>query len=54
MHNLVRWVIRHNSLARRLALWGDDLLYGRRDKSRFDLPDWHAKNRGRLAADPSL
>jgi ferredoxin len=52
LHNLVRWAIRHNSLARRVALWGDDLLYGRRDSSRFDLPDWHAKDNRCVAGKP--
>lgn len=53
VHDLVRWAIRHNSLARRVALWGDDLFYGRRDRSRFDLPDWHAKDHGCVAVKPS-
>jgi reductive dehalogenase len=41
MHDVVRWGIRRNGLARRLALAGDDLLYGRRPRGRFPLPDWH-------------
>jgi hypothetical protein len=44
VHRLVRWVVRRNRLARRVALWGDDLFYGRRPKGRFDLPDWHARD----------
>lgn len=44
VHGLVRWAIRRNSLARRVALWGDDLFYGRHDRSRPELPDWHAKS----------
>lgn len=40
-HESVRWAIRRNKLARRLALFGDDLFYGRRPKTRFPLPDWH-------------
>lgn len=30
MHNAVRWGIRNNLLFRKAAVWGDDLLYGRR------------------------
>ena len=45
LHNLVRWAVRRNRLARRLALWGDDLFYGRRPKGRYPLPAWHAKSR---------
>ena len=41
MHNLVRWIIRRNVLARRLALKGDDIFYGRRPKFTCPLPDWH-------------
>lgn len=43
LHNLVRRAIRKNPLARRLALMGDDLFYGRRPKTTFPLPDWHQK-----------
>ncbi|MFH1941609.1 MAG: reductive dehalogenase, partial [bacterium] len=43
VHNWVRWTIRRNRLARRLALWGDDLFYGRRPKETVPLPDWHSK-----------
>jgi epoxyqueuosine reductase QueG len=42
VHSMVRWAIRRNPLARRLALWGDDLLYGARRKPPRPLPDWHA------------
>jgi ferredoxin len=42
LHDLVRWVVRRNSLARHVALWCDDLFYGRHAKTRFRLPDWHA------------
>lgn len=41
LHDLVRWTIRRNHLARRLALLGDDLFYGRHPDERFSLPDWH-------------
>jgi reductive dehalogenase len=41
MHNLVRWAIKRNHLARRLALWGDDLAYGRKPKTVFPYPEWH-------------
>ena len=44
VHTLVRWAIRRSSLARRAALRGDDLFYGRRPGSRPDLPDWHARS----------
>ncbi len=47
MHDLVRWAIRRNSLARRVALWGDDLLYGRKPKNRYPLPAWHAEAPGK-------
>ena len=43
LHNLVRWAVRRNKLARRLALLGDDLFYGRCPKMQFPLPDWHAR-----------
>ncbi len=40
-HDLVRWVIARNPLSRRLALWADDLAYGRRPQRRHALPPWH-------------
>jgi len=43
LHNFIRWVIGHNPLARRLALWGDDLAYGRRPGGTYSFPDWHDK-----------
>lgn len=42
VHDLIRWTIRRNSLARRMALLGDDFFYGHRPKTRFPLPDWHS------------
>jgi len=30
IHRLLRWFVARNALAQRLALWGDDLFYGRR------------------------
>ncbi len=39
-HDLVRWAIRRNGLTRRLALWGDDLCYGRRPVGKYPWPDW--------------
>jgi len=39
-HDLVRWVIGRNGLTRRLALWGDDLCYGRLHAGKFPWPDW--------------
>jgi len=44
LHNLVRWAVRRNALGRRVALWADDLFYGRRPQPCFDLPDWHAED----------
>jgi ferredoxin len=41
MHNMVRWAIRRNALARRIALVADDLFYGRHPKDAYPLPDWH-------------
>lgn len=32
LHRVVRWAIRRNPLNRRLALWADDLFYGRRPR----------------------
>jgi len=43
MHNLVRRAIRRNPLARRAALWADDLFYGRTPTEAYPLPDWHAR-----------
>jgi ferredoxin len=40
-HDLVRWLTRRNHLARRLALWADDLAYGRRPRATYPPPDWH-------------
>ncbi len=40
-HNAVRRLIRQNSLARKIAIYGDDLLYGRRPDSKHPLPPWH-------------
>ncbi len=40
MHDLVRWAIRRNGLTRRLALWGDDLCYGRSASRSYPWPDW--------------
>lgn len=44
VHRLVRWAVRRNALARRLALWGDDLFYGKGPRDRFPLPDWHSRD----------
>jgi len=40
-HNMLRWVVRRNNFARRLAYWGDELFYGKRRKSGFQFPEWH-------------
>jgi ferredoxin len=39
MHNLVRRGVRTSGRFRRLAIWGDDVLYGRRPPPR-ELPEW--------------
>lgn len=39
LHNVVRFVIRHSGVARRLALRVDDLFYGRRPSQR-PVPEW--------------
>jgi len=41
MHNIMRFFINRNGLARRLALLMDDFFYGRRPKTKFPFPDWH-------------
>ncbi len=42
-HDVVRWAIARNPLARRVALWADDLLYGRRPHRRGPWPGWHER-----------
>jgi len=42
IHNLVRWFVGRNALARKLMLWADDLFYGRRPRGKHRPPDWHA------------
>jgi ferredoxin len=44
LHNLVRWAIRRNALARRVALWADNLFYGHRPDASSKLPDWHSQD----------
>jgi hypothetical protein len=44
-HDLVRWAIARNPLARRLAVWADDLAYGRKPSAEYPYPDWHEKPR---------
>ncbi len=41
MHNFVRWLVRRNNLARRVAIMGDHFFYGQRQKNRRAFPDWH-------------
>ena len=43
LHNLVRRAVRKNPLARRLALWGDDLFYGRRPDNEYSQEEWHKR-----------
>jgi ferredoxin len=40
-HDLVRSAIQRNPAARRLAIWADDLAYGRRPRGRREPPAWH-------------
>ena len=46
-HDLVRWITARNPIARRLAVLGDDLAYGRRPRRRYPLPHWHRPSRMR-------
>jgi len=39
VHNLVRWVVLHSGLARRIVLWMDDVFYGRKPTPR-PAPGW--------------
>jgi ferredoxin len=39
LHGIVRFLIRRNALARRIAVIGDDVMYGKRPRS-ARLPDW--------------
>ncbi|MCI0495450.1 reductive dehalogenase [candidate division KSB1 bacterium] len=41
MHNIVRWMVRRNHFARRLAFLGDAFFYGKRPKIHSSLPKWH-------------
>jgi ferredoxin len=43
-HDMVRWAITRNPLARRLALWADDLAYGRKPSTGYPYPEWHRSN----------
>ena len=43
LHNLVRGAVRKNPLARRLALWGDDLFYGRKPENEYSQEEWHKR-----------
>ena len=42
-HDLVRWAIARNPLARHLALWADDLAFGRKPAAEYPYPEWHQK-----------
>jgi ferredoxin len=53
VHNLVRRAIRRNALARHVALWADDLFYGRRPTDRYPLPEWHARHRAGMDLAPA-
>jgi len=41
MHNLVRWIVRRNNFARKIAFTGDQFFYGRRPKNHSRFPGWH-------------
>jgi len=41
IHNIVRWFIKRNRIAARLALWMDDVFYGSRPPIKFRFPEWH-------------
>jgi len=45
-HDLVRWAIARNPVTRRVALWADDLAYGRRRSTEYPCPDWHQTKGG--------
>jgi len=50
IHNLVRAAVRRSAVARALAVWGDDLLYGRRIGAR---PDVNARPGGAAGSEES-
>jgi ferredoxin len=41
MHNMIRWLVRRNSFARRIAFMGDEFFYGKRPKHLGSFPAWH-------------
>lgn len=41
VHSTIRRLIRRNKVVRKLAVVGDDFLYGRRPKCTTPVPDWH-------------
>jgi ferredoxin len=43
-HNLIRSLIKKNPLNRRLALWGDNLLYGKYPREKASQEKWHKRN----------
>jgi ferredoxin len=49
-HNLVRWAIRHSGVARRAALWLDDVVYEDKPTPR-PAPDWVPRRNGRTTND---
>lgn len=40
-HNFVRWIIKRNMLARRLAFYADKLIYSEPVSAKKDIPAWH-------------
>ena len=43
MHNLIRWFVRRNNIARQFAFKGDEFFYGRKPKNVLPLPSWHSE-----------
>ncbi|UCE05911.1 MAG: hypothetical protein JSW07_20350, partial [bacterium] len=44
MHNMIRWFVRRNNFARRMAFMGDQFFYGQRPKNWVSFPVWHNPN----------
>ena len=43
MHNMIRWLVRRNNLARRIAFLGDNFFYGHLPGNQSPLPEWYVK-----------
>jgi hypothetical protein len=46
IHDFVRWGIRNNKYFRRLAVYGDDIIYGKKPKPQ-KLPDTFSWKKGK-------